>query len=109
MTNRGFEMWEYQNKLVLIFKSTAVVNDLSPITLRQVVRWVVYLSVYNYMYINMPSTTNEWEVTSVAELLPVSSNVWDQWQFCYWGQKMTLPGQFMTKSGYQICFTRFLT
>jgi len=59
-TPNGFDLYTDHNNLIFLFDPLSVVPDLSQTTLRKVLRWAVWLSMYNYTCFHIRGTDNVW-------------------------------------------------
>lgn len=59
-TPDGFDLYTDHNNLIFLFNPLSVVPDLSQTSLREIHRWAVHLSVYNYTSFYIKGSNNVW-------------------------------------------------
>lgn len=68
----GFDLYTDNNNLIFIFDRTSIQLDISQGSLRNVLRWAVQMSMYDYICIHIRGTDNIWAHVFTRWTIPVT-------------------------------------
>lgn len=72
----GFDLFTDHNNLIFIFDPMRIMSDIGQGTLRNVLRWAVRMSTYNYVCIHIRCADNLWADLLTRCSIPLTTVVW---------------------------------